>query len=168
MNTGIQRSSATPLGADTTTSPAGSVIPGKSQNRKDLTEIMVAHDIPYVAQGSPGHWNDLAKKVRKALNTEGPAFLNILAPCQLGWRHDPADTIEIARVAVDSCFWPLFEVENGNYKINKKPKEKLPVTAFLSMQGRFRHLTRPENKKVIDDLQAYIDRKWELLLKKAG
>jgi len=168
MNTGIQRSSATPLGAHTTTSPAGSVIPGKVQNRKDLTEIMIAHDIPYAAQASPGHWNDLAKKVRKALNTPGPAFMNILSPCMLGWRHEPSETIELARIAVDTCFWPLYEAENGNYKITKKPKNKLPVSAFLEKQGRFRHLMRPENKKVIDELQAFVDRKWEHLLKKAG
>lgn len=168
MNTGIQRSSATPLGADTTTSPAGSVIPGKSRNRKDLTEIMVAHDIPYAAQASPCHWNDLVTKVRKALNTVGPAFLNVLSPCQLGWRHDPGETIEIARVAVDTCFWPLYEVEKGKYKINKKPKKKLPVSSFLKMQGRFRHLMKPENQNVIEELQAYVDAKWELLLRKTS
>lgn len=167
MNTGIQRSSATPLGAHTTTSPAGSVIPGKIQNRKDLTEIMIAHDIPYAAQASPAHWNDLVTKVRKALNTPGPAFMNILSPCQLGWRHEPSETIEIARIAVDTCFWPLYEAENGNYKITKKPKNKLPISVFLEKQGRFRHLMKPENKKVADELQAFVDRKWELLLKKA-
>ena len=167
MNTGIQRSSATPLGAHTTTSPAGSVIPGKIQNRKDLTEIMIAHDIPYAAQASPAHWNDLVTKVRKALNTPGPAFINILSPCQLGWRHEPSETIEIARIAVDTCFWPLYEAENGNYKITKKPKNKLPISVFLEKQGRFRHLMKPENKKVADELQAFVDRKWELLLKKA-
>ncbi len=167
MNTGIQRSSATPLGAHTTTSPAGSVIPGKIQNRKDLTEIMIAHDIPYAAQASPGHWNDLATKVRKALNTPGPTFMNILSPCQLGWRHEPSETIEIARIAVDTCFWPLYEVENGNYKITKKPKKKLPVSTFLEKQGRFRHLMKPENKKVVEELQAFVDRKWELLLERA-
>ncbi|TET47175.1 pyruvate ferredoxin oxidoreductase [candidate division TA06 bacterium] len=167
MNTGIQRSSATPLGAHTTTSPAGSVIPGKIQNRKDLTEIMIAHDIPYAAQASPGHWNDLATKVRKALNTPGATFINILSPCQLGWRHEPSETIEIARIAVDTCFWPLYEVENGNYKITKKPKKKLPISAFLENQGRFRHLMKPENKKVVEELQAFVDRKWELLLERA-
>lgn len=167
MNTGIQRSSATPLGAHTTTSPAGSVIPGKTLNRKDLTEIMIAHDIPYAAQASPGHWNDLVTKVRKALNTPGPTFMNILSPCQLGWRHEPSETIEIARMAVDTCFWPLYEVENGNYKITKKPKKKLPINTFLEKQGRFRHLMKPENKKVVEELQAFIDRKWELLLERA-
>ena len=167
MNTGIQRSSATPLGAHTTTSPAGSVIPGKVQNRKDLTEIMIAHDIPYAAQASPGHWNDLVTKVRKALNTPGAAFMNILSPCMLGWRHEPSEAIELTRIAVDTCFWPLYEVENGNYKITKKPKKKLPVNAFLEKQGRFRHLMQPENKKVIEELQAFVDRKWEMLLKKA-
>ena len=88
MNTGIQRSSATPIGAHTTTAPAGSVKQGKEQNRKDLTEIMVAHNIPYVAQTTPCHWKDLATKVEKALNCGGPAFINVLMPCTVGWHFE--------------------------------------------------------------------------------
>jgi len=164
MNTGIQRSGATPLGAHTTTSPAGSVIPGKQQMRKDLTAIVAAHDIPYVAQAAPTQWKDLMEKVRKAVNCGGPAFLNILASCNRGWRHETYETLEITQLAVDTCYWPLYEVENGVWRLTYKPKEKLPVEEWLKRQGRFRHLFRPENRHLIDELQAEVDRRWERLL----
>ncbi|HHV61457.1 MAG TPA: pyruvate ferredoxin oxidoreductase [Firmicutes bacterium] len=167
MNTGIQRSSATPRGAATTTSPAGRVITaGKTQYRKDLTAVMAAHDIPYVAQTTIGHWNDLITKVRKAFEVEGPAFVNILTPCRLGWQIDPADSIEICRKAVDTCFWPLYEVENGVWKITLKPREKKPITEWLRPQGRFRHLFKPGNEKLIEEIQADVDRRWEMLQKR--
>ena len=165
MNTGIQRSGATPYGASTTTSPAGKVIPGKQQFHKDLTAIAVAHNIPYVAQSSPSHWRDLMNKARKGVAVDGPAFLNVLSSCNRGWRHETGETIEIMRLAVETCFWPLFEVENGVYKLNYKPKEKLPVEEWLRRQGRFRHLFTPRNRHVIDELQAEVDRRWEKLLK---
>ena len=168
MNTGIQRSGATPRGAHTTTSPAGKVIPGKQQFNKDLTAIAVAHNVPYVAQSSPSHWRDLTKKARKGVAVDGPAFLNVLSSCNRGWRHKTDETVEIMRLAVETCFWPLFEVENGEYKLNYKPKEKLPVEEWLKRQGRFRHLFRPENRHVIDELQAEVDRRWEILLKLCG
>ncbi len=164
MNTGIQRSGATPLGAHTTTSPAGSVIPGKQQMRKDLTAIVAAHDIPYVAQAAPSQWKDLMEKTRKAVNCGGPAFLNVLSSCNRGWRHETYETLEITQLAVDTCYWPLFEVENGVWRLNYKPKEKLPVEEWLKRQGRFRHLFRPENRHLIDELQAEVDRRWERLL----
>ncbi len=164
MNTGIQRSSATPLGAHTTTSPAGSAIPGKQQMRKDLTMIMAAHGIPYVAQAAPSQWKDLMQKVRKAVSCNGPAFLNILSSCNLGWRHEPEETIEITQLAVDTCYWPLYEVENGVWRLTYKPRKKLPVEEWLKRQGRFRHLFRPENRHLIDELQAEVDRRWEQLL----
>ena len=166
MNTGIQRSSATPKGAATTTSPAGKVVPGKTQFRKDLTSIMVAHKIPYIAQASPSHWQDLTKKVEKALEIKGPKFMNILMPCTLGWRFMPDKGIEIAKLAVDTNFWPLYEVENGNYKLTYKPKEKKPLTEFIKTQGRFAHLGKEQNKYIIGELQAQVDREWEALLKK--
>ncbi len=164
MNTGIQRSGATPLGAHTTTSPAGSVIPGKMQMRKDLTAIIAAHDIPYVAQAAPTQWKDLMEKVRKAVNCGGPAFLNVLSSCNRGWRHETYETLEITQLAVDTCYWPLYEVENGVWRLTYKPKEKLPVEEWLKRQGRFRHLFRPENRHLIDELQAEVDRRWERLL----
>jgi len=164
MNTGIQRSGATPLGAHTTTSPAGTVIPGKQQMRKDLTAIVAAHNIPYVAQAAPSQWKDLMEKTRKAVNCGGPAFLNVLSSCNRGWRHETYETLEITQLAVDTCYWPLFEVENGVWRLTYKPKEKLPVEEWLKRQGRFRHLFRPENRHLIDELQAEVDRRWERLL----
>jgi pyruvate ferredoxin oxidoreductase beta subunit len=168
MNTGIQRSSATPLGAHTTTSPAGKVIPGKQQFRKDLTAIMAAHNIPYVAQAAPSNWRDLMKKTRKAVDCGGAAFMNVLASCNRGWRHPTDTTIEMTQLAVDTCYWPLYEVEKGEWKLTYKPKEKQPIEEWLKKQGRFRHVFRPENRHLIDELQAEIDLRWERLLKLCG
>lgn len=167
MNTGIQRSSATPMGADTTTTPAGKAKPsGKVQFKKDLTEIMVAHHIPYVAQASPSNWNDLVTKVQKALAVDGPAFINILMPCRLGWSYQPQFGMQMAREAINCGYWPLYEVENGKYKINVKPKEKAPVADFLKKQTKYRHLFRPGNEAILETIQADIDSRWEALLKK--
>ena len=168
MNTGIQRSSATPLGAHTTTSPAGEVVPGKQQHRKDLTAIMAAHNIPYVAQAAPSRWKDLMQKTRKAVDCGGPAFMNVLSSCNRGWRHATDETIEITQLAVDTCYWPLYEVEDGEWRLSYRPKEKLPVETWLKRQGRFRHLFRPENRHLIDEMQAEVDRRWEQLLKLCG
>ena len=167
MNTGIQRSSATPLGADTTTCPAGSVIPGKLRSRKNLTKIMAAHNIPYVAQASPSHWQDLAKKVQKAHEIKGPKFINVIAPCNRGWRSKTNDAIMLSRLAVNTCYWPLYEIENGVTKITVTPKEKLPVIDFLKPQGRFKHLFSPENEGLLKQVQDEVDREWEKLLKEA-
>ncbi len=169
MNTGIQRSSATPLGANTTTSPAGRVIPGKTMHRKDLTAIMAAHDIPYVAQSIPGRWRDLTTKAAKALAIDGPTFINVLTPCPLGWRCEPAITPEISQLAADTCMWPLYEVEDGEWKLNYKPKEKKPLDEYLELQGRFRHLFRDEKgEQVRQQMQEFVDCKWEQLLKRCG
>jgi pyruvate ferredoxin oxidoreductase beta subunit len=165
MNTGIQRSSATPVGAHTSTAPAGSHSTGKTQLRKDLTKILVAHNIPYVAQTTPYHWKDLAMKVEKALAVDGPAFLNILMPCTPGWHFDTAIGIDLAREAVECNYWPIFEVENGKYKINKKPKDKLPIAEWMKKQGRFKHLFRPGNEHVLEFTQKWVDDEWEKLLK---
>ncbi|MDX9714299.1 MAG: thiamine pyrophosphate-dependent enzyme [Dissulfurispiraceae bacterium] len=165
MNTGIQRSSATPLGADTTTCPVGSQNPGKVQERKDLTRIMAAHGIPYVAQASPSNWADLMKKVRKAHEIKGPKFINIIAPCNRGWRSKTDDAITLSRIAVDTCYWPLFEIENGVTKVTYKPKEKKPLVEFLKPQGRFKHLFAPENEWLLQKTQEVVDRNWERLLR---
>jgi len=167
MNTGIQRSSATPLGADTTTCPAGSVIPGKLRSRKNLTKIMAAHDIPYVAQASPSHWQDLAKKVQKAHEIKGPKFINVIAPCNRGWRSKTNDAIQLSRLAVNTCYWPLYEIENGVTKITVTPKEKIPVAEFMKPQGRFKHLFAPENEGLLRQVQEEVDREWEKLQKEA-
>ena len=164
MNTGIQRSSATPRGAWTTTSPCGKVIPGKTQYRKDLTGVVAAHKIPYVAQATLWRWNDLIDKAHKAFYTKGPAFLNILSPCPRGWRFPSEDTIKMTKLAVQTNFWPLYEVENGKWKLNYKPKERLPITEWMEPQGRYKHLLTPENKHLVEEIQQEIDENWERLL----
>lgn len=159
-NTGGQRSSATPLGASATTSPAGTKSPGKIQRRKDLTQILVAHKIPYVAQASPHRWQDLYTKAQKAFEADGPAFLNVLCLCPTEWKYDESKGIKLAQLAADTCVWPLYEVENGRYKINYKPKEKKPVLEWLKPQGRFRHLFKEENAWMIEKIQEEVDRDW--------
>jgi pyruvate ferredoxin oxidoreductase beta subunit len=164
MNTGIQRSSATPRGASTNTSPAGKVVLGKQQDRKDLTACMVAHKIPYVAQASVSNHMDFMKKVEKALALDGPAFINILATCHRGWRNKPEDSIKVADAAVKSNYWPLYEVENGAYKINFKPKEALPVAEWFKVQGRFSHLLKNDPEGVVQWHQEQVDKNWKHLL----
>jgi len=165
MNTGIQRSGATPRGAFTTTAPTGKVKQGKEQMRKDLTQIMVAHDIPYVAQAIAGNWNDFITKVQKAVATDGPAFINILQPCRLGWGYKPEETLALGRLAVETCMWPIYEVVEGKYKISQKPKEKKPLAEFLKPQSRFKHLFKPENAELLASLQVEVDARWEKLLR---
>jgi len=167
MNTGVQRSSATPRCASATTSPAGKAIPGKPQDRKDLTEIVAAHGVPYVAQASVSHLVDLANKVERAMSYEGPKLINVLSTCFLGWRTRRDSAVTMAKLAVDTCYWPLYEVVEGVYKVNYKPKEKLPIEEWLKPQGRFRHLFKSEaGKELIAELQAAVDRHWEELLRK--
>lgn len=169
MNTGIQRSSATPKFTDTTTSPAGKEIPGKQQFRKDLTAIMANHHLPYVAQTAPiGNFKDLHEKAEKAIYTKGPAFLNVLAPCPRGWGYDTPNLMGIIKFAIDSCFWPLYEVENGKYHVTYKPKNKLPVADFLKLQSRFKHIFKPGNEWMIEEIQKEVDDRWEELLKLEG
>jgi pyruvate ferredoxin oxidoreductase beta subunit len=168
MNTGFQRSGATPIGAWTTTSPVGKVESGKLQNRKNLTDIMIAHDLRYVAQASPHDPRDLVRKAAKALATPGPTFLNVLAPCPRGWRADGAETIELAREAVNTGYWPLFEVEDGEYQLTYRPNHKLPLIPWLKRQGRFAHLFKPGNEETLLNLEAWVDREWEKLLRKCG
>ena len=165
MNTGIQRSGATPRGAHTTTSPVGEVLQGKTQWRKPFTRIMAAHDIPYVAQTSPHNYRDLMTKAKKAFAADGPAVLNILAPCPRGWRHESDQALIIAELAADTCYWPLYEVENGKTTVNYKPRSKKPVAEWLKTQGRFRHLFRPANQGLLQEIQEKIDQEWERLLK---
>lgn len=170
MNTGIQRSSATPAYADTTTTPVGKCSPGKPQNRKDLAEVISAHHVPYVAQTTfVQNFKDLHVKSEKAIYTEGAAFLNILAPCPRGWRYDTPDILDICKVAVETCYWPLFECEYGDrWTVNYIPKKKLPIEEYLKPQGRFKHLFKPENEHLIAEIQKEVDRRWEDLLNKAN
>jgi len=168
MNTGIQRSSATPLGADTTTTPKGKHSAGKTQWRKDITAIAASHNIPYVAQASPHRWKDLMTKARKGVAADGPAFLSVLAPCNRGWRIETNDGLKAAELAVETCFWPLFEVDNGQWILNYKPRNKLPVVEWLKTEGRFRHLFRDEHEEVLDAFQHEVDVRWDRLLKLCG
>lgn len=165
MNTGTQRSSSTPHFSDTTTTPSGTSSVGKSQPRKDLTEIMVKHNIPYVAQSALfGNQKDLYEKAQKAIYTEGPTFLAVFSPCPRGWGYPTEDLAKIEKLAIDTCFWPVYEIENGVYHVNYKPAKKLPVEEFLKTQKRFKHLFKEENKHYIDELQKEIDKKWNYLL----
>jgi len=166
MNTGIQRSGSTPLGAHTNTAQAGTAKAGKEQLSKDLTQIIIAHNVPYVAQASVHNVRDMATKLEKALEIEGPAFLNVLAPCHRGWRCKIEESVDIARLAVDTCFWPLFEVEDHKWKLNYKPKEKKPVSEWLKKQGRFKHLFTGKRDDIIERLQAETDRRWEEIVRR--
>jgi len=175
MNTGIQRSGGTPFCASTTTSPAGTVIPGKLEYKKPIADIMVAHDMPYVATAVPHYWRDLLIKVRKGLEVNGPAFLHVLAPCPRGWRSDPAKSIELSRLAVETCVFPLWEAVNGQYQLSTPskvmalaPQKKKPVKDYLQAQGRFRHLFTSKNEKLVEDIQRLTDEKWQRLLKRCG
>lgn len=162
MNTGIQRSGATPIGAHTSTCPVGEVIPGKQQYQKDITRIMAAHRIPYVAQASPSHWADLVTKVEKALSKNGLSFINVISPCHRGWRYPMEKTVEIARLAVETCFWPLYEVDEGIWRITYTPKEKLPLKQFTDMQGRFSHFKKHCDLERL--AQEEVDRRWNELV----
>jgi pyruvate ferredoxin oxidoreductase beta subunit len=175
MNTGIQRSGGTPLGASTTTSQAGTAVPGKLERKKPIAEIMVAHDMPYVATASPYYWKDLITKARKGIEADGPAFLHVLAPCPRGWRSDPSKSIELSRLAVETCVFPLWEAVNGECQLSMPskvialaPQKKKPVKEYLQVQGRFRHLFTPKNEKIIAEIQRQTDEKWKRLLKKCG
>ncbi|MCW4054163.1 MAG: thiamine pyrophosphate-dependent enzyme [Candidatus Bathyarchaeota archaeon] len=175
MNTGIQRSGGTPHGAATTTSPAGKVIPGKLRYKKPIAEIMVAHEMPYVATASPYYWKDLIQKVRKGLEVEGPAFLHVFAPCPRGWRSNPAKSIEYAKLAVETCVFPVWESINGQCQLSTpsklvalSPQKKKPVADYLQGQGRFRHMFKPQNKKLLEEVQRITDERWKRLLKKCG
>jgi len=166
MNTGYQRSSATPYCAHTTTSPAGTKIPGKPQKRKDLTEIIIAHDPAYAAQATPGYYMDLIRKVEKALAADGPSFINVLSPCVPGWGYPLDQTMNISKLAVETLFWPIYEWQDGKYKINIKPREPKLLIEFLKSQARFRHLLKPGNEHLLEELQAEVNRRWEDLLRK--
>ena len=173
MNTGIQRSGGTPMGAATTTTPAGKVIPGKLESKKPIDEIMVAHDMEYVATASAYYWRDMLIKVRKGLEVEGPAFLHVFAPCPRGWRTDPAKSIEYSKLAVETCVFPVWESVNGKRALSTPsklialaPQKKKPVVDYLKGQGRFRHLFTPQNKALLDEIQRLTDERWEQLLKK--
>ena len=148
MNTGIQRSSATPYGASTTTAPAGKFSMGQATRKKNMVSIAAAHNIPYVATACPSYRFDLFKKVRKAADIEGPAYVHILSPCPTGWRYAVDLTIEIGKLAVQTGIFPLYEIEHGCYRLNADPPKLKPVKDYLKIQGRYRHLQDEEIERI--------------------
>jgi pyruvate ferredoxin oxidoreductase beta subunit len=159
MNTGIQRSSSTPFGASTTTSPAGKVSIGQSTWKKNVVEIMAAHEIPYVATINPSYPFDLVRKVQKAAKIPGPAYLHAYAACPTGWRMRPELAIQIGRLAVETGVFPMYEVEHGRYRITEEIDEFRPLRDYLKPQGRFRHL----KDELIDQVEARIHREYRRL-----
>jgi pyruvate ferredoxin oxidoreductase beta subunit len=159
MNTGIQRSSATPFGASTTTSPAGKESIGQFSWKKDMPAIAAAHNIPYVATACPSYPFDLMEKVKKGLAVKGPAYIHILSVCPTGWRCPTDLTIRIGRLAVKTGIFPLYEVEKGQYKMSFDSPKLRPVTDYMKLQGRFRHLS-PD---IIDQIQQTVTEKYEEL-----
>ncbi len=166
MNTGTQRSGATPKGAWSTTTPVGKAIPGKLQHRKDMTAIVAAHNIPYVGQAAPHAWQDLMRKVKRAISSEGPSFINVLSPCPRGWRYDPKDLHLLSKLAVETCVWPLYEVDQGLWKLNYRPKSKKPLTEWFASQGRFAHLLSSDSREMVEVLQQQVDLDWARLQKR--
>jgi pyruvate ferredoxin oxidoreductase beta subunit len=164
MNTGIQRSGATPFGASTTTSPSGEVGLGKLQERKDMTAIAVAHHIPYAAQATASHWHDLAQKAERAAAAGGPAFLNVLSDCPVGWGHEPRVFKHVLDAAVETRFWPLYEVVDGAYRLTYEPVERVPIEEWLNGQKRFAHLLDSKNADLVRHIQRRVDADWDALL----
>lgn len=161
MNTGIQRSGSTPLGAWATTSPVGKVLKGKMQPKKDMVAIAAAHKIPYVASAIVSHWRDLMNKVKKAIDVKGPAYIHTLCPCPTGWRFPSNLTIEMGKLAVQTGMWILYEVYEGKLTVTTKVSRRKPVKEYLKMQGRFRHLTEEDIAKIqrqVDESVAEINR----------
>jgi pyruvate ferredoxin oxidoreductase beta subunit len=168
MNTGVQRSGATPFGASTTTSPSGLESFGKAQRRKDMTAIAVAHHVPYVAQAASTYWDDLSRKVERAVAADGPAFINVLTDCPLGWGHEPRQSLRVIASAVETCFWPLYEVGDDVYRLTHRPERVRPIQEWLEGQKRFAHLLEPENTELVAEIQADVDRDWDALLARCG
>ncbi|MDD5747558.1 MAG: pyruvate synthase subunit PorB [Actinomycetota bacterium] len=163
MNTGIQRSSATPYGASTTTSPAGKESIGQVTNKKNLPMIVAAHEIPYLATCCPSFPMDLLRKAKIAFETEGPTYLHILTPCPTGWRFDSKLTVEMGRLAVETGVFPLYEIIDGKLKLNYFMEKRKPVLEYLRSQGRFRHLKEED----IKEIQKRVDDSFERLVRRS-
>ncbi|KXA95104.1 pyruvate ferredoxin oxidoreductase [candidate division MSBL1 archaeon SCGC-AAA259E19] len=164
MNTGIQRSGSTPLGASTTTSPAGKESFGEDIHKKDMPAIAVAHGCKYVATANVAYPEDFKNKIKKALEVDGPKYLQVYAPCPRGWRSEAESSIEIARLAVQTALHPLFEMEDGEVTNVMKIRDRKPVEEFLKPQGRFKHLFKKEGgEKIIQEIQKIADKNAEKL-----
>jgi pyruvate ferredoxin oxidoreductase beta subunit len=165
MNTGNQRSSATPFGAATETTPTGKNSFGKIEVRKNLMEIVKAHGTPYLAQANVAFLADLKMKAKKALETEGPTFLLVFSPCTNNWKFPTSQYVNIAKLATETNFWPLYEIENGKYKVNWATEKPKPVSEFLKTQGRFKHLFSEENKPVLEQIQKMVNEEFARIVK---
>lgn len=163
MNTGNQRSSATPYGAATETTPTGKQSFGKMEVRKNLMEIVKAHGVRYLAQANVANLSDLKKKARKAFETKGPTFLLVFSPCTNNWKFPTSEYVKIAKLATETNFWPLYEIENGKYTINTTPADPKPVAEFLKTQGRFKHLFSEKNKSHLDEIQKMVNEEFARL-----
>jgi pyruvate ferredoxin oxidoreductase beta subunit len=163
MNTGNQRSSATPYGAATETTPTGKNSFGKVEMRKNLMEIVKAHGINYLAQANVAYLADLKKKAKKAFETEGPTFLSVFSPCTNNWKFPTSQFVNIAKLATETNFWPLYEIEKGKYNINLAPENPKPVAEFIKTQGRFKHLFSEKNKSHIDEIQKMVNKEFARL-----
>ncbi len=159
MNTGIQRSSATPFGASTTTSPAGKKSIGQRTWKKNMPAIAVAHNIPYVATASPSYPFDMIDKIKKGLGVNGPAYIHVLSVCPTGWRSAPDLSVRLGRLAVETGVFPLYEVENGEFKLTLDTSPLRPVQDYLGIQGRFRHLS----DDMIKEIQERVAKDYKLL-----
>jgi pyruvate ferredoxin oxidoreductase beta subunit len=157
MNTGNQRSSATPYGAGTETTPVGKESFGKVEMRKNLMGIVAAHNIPYAAQANIANLADLKMKAKKALAVDGPSFLTVFSPCTNNWKFPTSQYVAIAKLATETNFWPLYEIEDGKYKLNWEPKTLKPVSEFLKTQGRFKHLFSEKNKPILAQVQKIVN-----------
>ncbi len=164
MNTGIQRSSSTPFGAATTTSPAGKVKMGKMTWKKNMAAIAAAHNIPYVATACPSYPIDLVQKVKKAAAIEGPAYLHILSVCPTGWRSTPENSIKLGRLAVETGVFPLYEIERGQYRLNVDFPKLRPLKEYTKLQGRFRHLS----DEMLQEIEKRVHQEYEQLKARAG
>lgn len=164
MNTGIQRSSSTPYGAGTTTSPPGKKSIGQQTWKKNMPAIAAAHDIPYVATASPAYYVDLMNKAKKASMIKGPAYIHIFSPCPTGWRCAVEDAVQTGRLVVQTKIFPLYEVIDGKYRLSRKIKKPKPVTEYFKLQRRFRHLTEED----IAMIQERVDREYNRLLELCG
>jgi len=164
MNTGIQRSSATPFGASTTTSPAGKVSIGQVTWKKNMPAIAAAHDIPYIATACPSYPFDLMDKVAKGIATKGPAYIHILSVCPTGWRSATELTVRIGSLAVETGIFPLYEIEDGKYKLSLDLPKLRPVADYLKLQGRFRHLS----EETVKQIQHRVDKEYAKLMEKVA
>jgi len=163
MNTGIQRSSSTPFGASTTTSPAGKLKAGQITWKKNMPAIAAAHNIPYVATACPSYPIDLVQKVKKADAVDGPAYVQILSVCPTGWRSIPEQSIKLGRLAVETGAFPLYEIENGKYKLSVDFPKLRPLKDYVKLQGRFRHLS----DAMVEEIEKRVHREYEALRAKA-